>query len=242
MFSYKKHGKYPIASDGDKKVYLNENKMTIDSSFKTSGKFELYPRDDGERICGYITGSSGAGKTTWIANYCKKYHKIYPKAPIYLFSEKQEDPNIDKLQYIKRIIIDDDILEIAEIPLENYLENTLLIFDDYIDLPKSYLIPIMSLIRRVLKLGRQYKISCLVVSHIINPTTNREFTREILLESHFVVWFNQDNTRGINYYLKTYAGLDTKKIQDIQNTNGRVIIHSNRYPQYIITEKEIFKI
>ena len=240
MFSYKKNN-YPIGIDGVKKIYLNESEMK-DGSKINGSNIQFYPRDDKERQCGYICGSSGAGKTTWITEYAKKYHSIYPKAPIYMFSEKDDDPTIDGLKFIKRILIDDNIVEIADIPLDNYLQNTLLIFDDYIDLKKVYLTPIMALIRRVLKLGRQYKISCLIVSHIMNPTSNREFTRELLLESHFVVWINQDNTHGTNYYLKTYSGASKAMIEKINNVKGRYIVHSKRYPQYIITEKEIFKI
>lgn len=239
MFSYtKSQNLKPIAHDFNKVVYLNEDREP--NSIKTNQEFNLMPRNDGERELIYITGSSGCGKTTFIKNYCELYHKIYPKAPIYLFSEKLEDISIDVLKYVKRVLINENISEIAQIPLENYLHNTLLLFDDYDDLQKQYLIPIQQLISRVLKLGRQYKISCLIVSHLINPTKNREFNRNILLEVQKVIFFKNDNTYGNKYYLKTYGGLDQKQINKVLSKDTRYIIFNNRYPNYFITKKEIF--
>jgi energy-coupling factor transporter ATP-binding protein EcfA2 len=240
MFSYKKTNK-AIAKDGNKKIYLNESLIEEGSSL-SGEKIELIPREDNERTCIYITGSSGVGKTTWIKNFTQAYHKLYPKAPVYLFSEKTEDPSIDKLKFIRRIVINEKITEIVEIPLNNYLEHTLFILDDYIDIQKPFLTAIMTLARKILKLGRQYKLSLMMVSHIINPTTNREFTREVLLESHYVIFFNNDNIRGTTYYWKHYAGLDDKTIQEIKRKKGRVVIHHTRFPQYVITEQEIFNI
>lgn len=239
MFSHTKTPKNkPIAHDFNKIVYLNEDREP--NSIKTNAEFHLIPRHDGERELIYITGSSGCGKTTFIKNYCELYHTIYPKAPIYLFSEKLEDPSIDSLKFINRIIIDENISEIAEIPLESYSHNTMLLFDDYDDLQKQYLIPIQNLISRVLKLGRQYKISALIVSHLINPIKNREFNRHILLECEKIVFYKNDNTYGNKYYLKTYGGLDNKQINKVLCKDTRYIIFYNRYPNYFITKKEIF--
>lgn len=239
MFSNtKSQNSKPIAHDFNKIVYLNEDREP--NSIKTNQEFNLLPRNDGERELIFITGSSGCGKTTCVKNYCELYHKIYPKAPIYLFSEKLEDVSIDCLKYINRVVINENISEIAEIPLENYLPNTLLLFDDYDDLQKQYLMPIQQLISRVLKLGRQYKISCLIVSHLINPTKNREFNRNILLEVQKVIFFKNDNTYGNKYYLKTYGGLDQKQINKVLSKDTRYIIFNNRYPNYFITKKEIF--
>lgn len=241
MFSHTKSlNSKPIAHDFNKIVYLNEDKEP--NSIKTNNEFHLMPRHDGERELIYITGSSGCGKTTFIKNYSELYHKIYPKSPIYLFSEKLEDPSIDSLKFINRIIIDQNISEIAEIPLENYLPNTLLLFDDYDDLKKEYLLPIQNLISRVLKLGRQYKLSAMIVSHLINPTKNREFNRNILLEVQKVIFFKNDNTYGNKYYLKTYGGLDNKQINKVLSMDTRYIIFNNRYPIYFLCKKEIFTV
>jgi energy-coupling factor transporter ATP-binding protein EcfA2 len=241
MFSHTKSlNSKPIAHDFNKIIYLNDDREP--NSIKTNNEFHLMPRNDGERELIYITGSSGCGKTTFIKNYCELYHKIYPKSPIYLFSEKLEDPSIDILKYINRIIIDENINEIAEIPLENYLPNTLLLFDDYDDLQKQYLTPIQNLISRVLKLGRQYKISAMIVSHLINPTKNREFNRNILMEVQKTIFFKNDNTYGNKYYLKTYGGMDKKQIDNVLSKDTRYIIFNNRYPNYFITKKEIFTV
>ena len=239
MFSNKRSiDNRPIAHDFNQVIYVDENKQP--NSIKTNHEFHLIPRSDGERELIYITGSSGCGKTTFIKNYCELYHKIYPESPIYLFSEKIEDVSIDGLKFINRVVIDNNISEIADIPLENYLPNTLLIFDDYDDLQKQYLAPIQSLISRVLKLGRQYKISAMIVSHLINQTKNREFNRNILLECQKIVFFKNDNTYGNTYYLKTYGGLDNKQIKKVLSKDTRYIIFNNRYPNYFITKHEIF--
>jgi len=230
----------PIAHDFNQVIYVDENKEP--NSIKTDREFHLMPRSDGERELIYITGSSGCGKTTFIKNYCELYHKIYKKAPIYLFSEKLEDPSIDNLKFIKRIVIDKKINEISNINFESYLQNTLLLFDDYDDIKKDYLEPIQNLISRVLKLGRQYKISAMIVSHLINPTKNREFNRNILLECQKIVFFKNDNTYGNRYYLKTYGGLDKKQIDKVLSKDTRYIIFNNRYPNFFITKYEIFTV
>ena len=241
MFStIKTNNNIPIAHDFNKIIYLDENNQP--NSIKTSNEFNILPRQDGERELIYITGSSGCGKTTFIKNYCELYHKIYPKSPIYLFSEKLEDRSIDGLKFINRIIIDENITEISNIPLENYINNTLLIFDDYDDLQKIYLEPIQNLISRILKLGRQYKISAMIVSHLINPTKNREFNRNILLECQKIIFFKNDNTYGNKYYLKTYGGLEKKQIDNVLSKDTRYIIFNNRFPNYFITKKEIFTV
>ena len=42
-----------------------------------------------------------------MAQYVQEYHKTFKNNMIYLISENEEDPAFDKLDFVKRIIIED---------------------------------------------------------------------------------------------------------------------------------------
>jgi hypothetical protein len=47
----------------------------------------------------YAFGTSGCGKSIWTGNYMCEYQQKHPKNPIFLFSEKDNDPAFEGIQY-----------------------------------------------------------------------------------------------------------------------------------------------
>ena len=138
-----------------------------------------------ERSVFMICGMSGSGKSTYTAKLCKVYHNQYPDNKIILFSNKPSDPVFDRLAYVDRITITEDLLT-DQITL-NELENSLVIFDDVEcttnkDIDKE----LMRISDLILQQGRSYKTSFVYITHQSN---NYKATRNILNECHSVTVF-----------------------------------------------------
>tara|TARA_R110000850_G_scaffold84115_1_gene180504 strand:+ start:656 stop:1588 length:933 start_codon:yes stop_codon:yes gene_type:complete len=165
-----------------------------------------------ERSVFMVAGMSGSGKSTYTAQLCKTYHKQYPDNNIVLFSNKPEDPVFDRLSFVDRVVITDDLLK-EPITL-NELENSLVIFDD-VECTTSKEID-KELIRisdLILQQGRSYKTSFVYISHQSN---NYKATRNILNEAHSVTIFPAMVTRySLNYLLGKYFGFTKEEITKI---------------------------
>ena len=165
-----------------------------------------------ERSVFMVCGMSGSGKSTFTAKLCKVYHNQYPDNKIILFSNKPSDPVFDRLSYVDRITITEDILK-DPITL-NELEKSLVVFDDVEcttnkDIDKE-LIRISDLI---LQQGRSYKTSFVYITHQSN---NYKATRNILNECHSITVFPAMVTKySLTYLLKSYFGFDKPEIAKI---------------------------
>lgn len=240
MFSNKKtKGSRLIAENDTDYIFLNPEGES--NQIKSYSKFEIIPKQNGRESL-YVTGKSGSGKTTWICNYVKKYHKIFPKNDIYLFSGKSldgdttNDDGYDKLKYLNTIPIDDRLLDD---PIEmNELKDSLVIFDDVEKISNKKLLEIIyNLISKILNIGRSSHISCILVSHLINP--KMKHTRDILLEVDWVVFFKNSNVYGDKYFLKHYAGVSEKKIDELFQMKTRAYVYHKNFPSFLITDHEI---
>src|SRR5947209_833054 len=125
-----------------------------------------------------ISGMNGVGKSTFIAAYCRQYHKLFPKNTIYLFSRKDNDEAFYDIE-MKRIKLDEQILEV-EYEIKD-LSNSLCIFDDTDTLGKDISAKVQKIRDDLLECGRSYGIYLCCVSHqILNYTK----TRNLILESN----------------------------------------------------------
>tara|TARA_R110002049_G_scaffold50456_1_gene143267 strand:- start:272 stop:1207 length:936 start_codon:yes stop_codon:yes gene_type:complete len=171
-----------------------------------------------ERSVFMICGMSGSGKSTYTAALCKTYHQQFPKNRIILFSNKPEDPVFDRLSYIDRITISDDLLKDPITLIE--LKNSLVLFDD-VECTTSKEID-KELIRisdLILQQGRSYKCSFVYITHQAN---NYKATRNILNEAHHVVVFPSMCTRySLNYLFGKYFGFDKQTISKICKVPSR---------------------
>jgi chromosomal replication initiation ATPase DnaA len=151
-----------------------------------------------ERFVGYIVGASGSGKSYFIREWCKEYHKKFKKNPIYLFSALSEDDTLDTIKP-QRIMLDDAFIN-DPVDLGMY-ENSLLIFDDCDSIAnKKIKDKVYIYLNAALNLGRHFNISIWCVNH--TPTGKRAESKTILNESHLVVFFPANFNRQLAYLLE----------------------------------------
>lgn len=187
----------------------------------------------------YITGKSGSGKSYhFIRPYIQEYHRFYPKNDIYLFSSKLEDPALDDLKYLKRVEIDEDMLE-NPVDLRQ-LKNSLLVFDDIEDFSDKKLTKeVLRLLEEVLRNGRSMNIFTLYTNH---QPTNYKSTRLMLHESTGIVIFPKSKVGGkhdYDYLLEKYVPLSKVNKNIIQNADSKFVFITKTNPNIIISDKYI---
>jgi len=158
----------------------------------------------------YISGSSGAGKSTWCANYALEYQREYPGNKVFLISVKEEDPAFDKVvPDLIRVPIERSIVGCG---LHNF-ENSLVIFDDFemIDDP-TLLKAVMKLKNDILKLGRSKHISCCSIQH--KSLGGKQSTTD-LNECNILVLFPDADLGECIKVLDRYCSLTKEQIDRI---------------------------
>ena len=184
----------------------------------------------------FISGSSGSGKSVFVARYIRELQKIYKKKKIYFFSQLEEDPVIDELKLI-RVSIDADIVDNPpDIKNFEHKDGSLLVFDDFDTLTPPILKQLMVFINMVLSCGRHYNIECIITSHLSNRGA---MYRNIMLESQTFTVYPGSSNYFITYMLKQYMGITDKKIiNDILHARSRWVMLYRNYPQLYITENK----
>jgi energy-coupling factor transporter ATP-binding protein EcfA2 len=229
----KNNGKIVSVYSGadNKKIKKEFTSMVLDDK----AMFQQTVDTGAEREILYITGASGSGKSTYIANYIKQYKKIYKKNSVYVFSALKDDEALDSIG-VKRIRIDNDLIE-NPILVEDF-ENSLVIFDD-IDVisNKKHREAVYSILNQIAEVGRHYKIGCAISNHL---PTSRDL-RRIINECHSVTYFPHSGSfRGLKYLLMEHMGLDKKDIDKIKKTKSRWATIFKNYPQIVMTQKNIY--
>jgi hypothetical protein len=247
MFNFSKIGnKIGVINNSTKykrknKIYINNDKpydadiiKEFDNINLTDGEIMLSPDKDDERITIYVCGSAGSGKSYFVAQYCEQYHKTFKDNMIYLISENDSDPVFDKLDYVRRIIIDD----MYENPLDwKEFQDCLIIFDD-IDSIKGKLGKTIDDLRdKLLKNSRKFKVSVISTSHDACGVK----LKSVLNESKIIVFFMINYNRSLKYLLENYLGLEKTAIQKLKKNAGssRWTAYVKGFPSYIIQQKMI---
>jgi DNA replication protein DnaC len=221
----------------DKNQYIYFNPEGTPNTFETDSEIELIPSNKAREIL-YVTGPSGSGKSHFASKYVEKFCEIFPDSKILLFSRKDSDKVFDDIKQIKRIKIDKELVDAKINILTSCKENTLLIFDDIDSLPKEYWECIAAMIYDLCEVGRSYKIYGIITSHLVN-SNNKKFSRIILNEAHYVVFFPKTNIKGNKYFLENYCGLEKNAIKELLNKNTRAITIHRNYPNFYISKFEI---
>ena len=201
-------------------------------------KFQLIPDTTKERTIGYLTGASGSGKSTFTRMYCEQWRKKYKDGEIYLFSNLKEDESLDSIKP-KRITIGDNLIN-DPIQMSD-LANSLVIFDDVDCIKhKAHREAVVKVMNEVLEVGRHSHggdrgISCIITNHL---PTDRQFTRRILNEAHWCVYFPHSGIgRQTTYMLENYLGLSKDLITKIRRMKTRWCCVFRNYPMFYMTER-----
>lgn len=229
-------------SKTDKKIdtisYLkNDDNGFIDLELKEDLRFELapIPKSELERICLYVAGESGSGKSYYIREYVKRYNKLFPKNPIYLISYLKKDKTLDEFKKIIRVEWEnlDFLTDCLKEEFFESLSNSFVIFDDVCSIVnKNQKTIIYKLIHKILRIGRHNNISTAVVSHELYANNELKL---ILNECHIIVWFPKRlNYRKQKYLLEKYFGLSKEQIQKITEIKDRSISYIKLFDDKII--------
>ena len=228
----------------DKKVFMNNEDDNIKNSYKSletppAEYFQLVKDPEAERICLYIVGASGSGKSYWTTEFVKEFKKTNKNKKIYLISPITDDTNINSLKAIRLNPEGDTFIQ--EPPECEDFKDSLLICDDieaYSN--KKTIVRIMNLINSILTTGRHHNVSLLFIVH---NATQGNMTKLLLLESQGIVMFPQNMTgRSAKYLLDQYLGLDKEQIKKIKQMKSRAITVMKTYPMIIVSENEIFNL
>jgi hypothetical protein len=240
-FSLKKGSREAFKVKGGKlsghMVRVNEqsNQDNFPEIIVQDGTLQKVPSYE-ERECIFVTGASGAGKSTWTGQYAREYKRKYPNNNLVLFCPKLDDPALNELNPIRINLCEQNFID-PETKLNiDELENTLCIFDDIEGIAdKQIKDAVQSLRDQILVIGRSKHISCVTISHLI---TDHKNTRYSIMESQFVVFFPAGGTNmQITRFLKSYCGLDRNAIHRIlRETPSRYIILHKMYPFYVIAK------
>lgn len=227
----KKQLKVYITDDEDEHKHI---KFFKELELSKNEKFYIIPDIKGDRDAIYIVGKNGSGKSYWIRDYVINYHNIHKKKPIYLFSSKKEDKNLDDLKYIKRVELDESFVEN---PLEyEELQDTFCIFDDIDALKGKLKDEIYYLRDTILNNGRSYKIDIISTSHDACGKINQT----ALNESHKIVFFLKNYNRTMKYFLEGYIGLEKEQIKKLRDNKTRATTFIKSYPNVIIQERNAY--
>lgn len=206
---------------------------------KGDGRIKLIPNTK-EREVLYVGGKSGMGKSWLAGEYSKKYKKMYPDNPIYMFSRKKEDPSIDQFVDVERFDIDDDLVNdpidfVEELVADN--DGCLVIFDDCNTLQdKKIKEACLALQNDCLEVGRDKKVNMVVTSHKLSDHKN---TKTILSECHYIIVNPSAAPRVLQYTLSEHVGLSNKQINRIKKLKKKtrwVAIYKD-HPTHVIYEK-----
>ena len=203
------------------------------------GKFMALPSEEiVERL--YITAPSGAGKSTWVANWLgrsrKIWHKKSDKKDIFIFSRVADDKPLDKFKPI-RIEIDEELLY-NPIEAED-LQDSVAIFDDIDTISNTQLRKnVITLRDDLLECGRHYNVRMLCTSHLM---LGGNTTKKMLNESTSVVFFPRSgNICQMRRFLQVYCGFEKDMIHKILNVPSRWVMVRKLYPMMVLHERGAF--
>lgn len=242
-----------IAKVADRVIYLDTENVTGLKRFgikpSSTHKFHLIPnmedvymenKGGNKRDTIYIAAPAGSGKSYQVADFARRYRKLYPKRKIYLFSLIKDDPAFEDIPKIIHYNDKDFLDQLEEsgkpLEMEDYAKS-LVIFDD-IDQLEDDVRKKMTFFRdRLLELGRHNNISVITTAHTI---TNYKQSRTLLNEADWVIFFPRSNFQSIRRYLKEYRGLDREQMNKIKHAPSRWTAVYQKYPTIIMNENEIY--
>jgi hypothetical protein len=192
--------------------------------------------DPEKRGVTFVFGAAGSGKSVFVRDQIIRFKNLFPKATVYLFSRKNEDPSLDDIKP-KRILIDDAIGD-EHINCDAFDPGSAIVFDDVDSLPKKQMEAVHAILKDVLNVGRQRRLYTWVTSHL---GSDYKRTREILNECQQIVFFpNGSSTYAIKYVLERYAGMDKQQIKKVLKLPSRWVSVRTHLPRVCVYQSGCF--
>jgi predicted AAA+ superfamily ATPase len=222
-------------SENDDDEYI---RFVKEIKLEGENKFELIQNTKADRDVIYYSGPSGVGKSHAMASYLRNYKKSFKDRPIYLFSEKESDDVLDSIKDLKRVKMDEQMIT-DPLDLKDFNEEPCcVIFDDIDSLEKKLKVAVYTLLNKLLKVGRSYKISVLVSSH---SSCDGHDTKSMLNESTIIVFYPTTYNRSIKYLCENYIGMNKFDIAKMRSHKSRWCAYIKTYPSCIVQEKNVWK-
>ena len=181
----------------------------------------------------YICGVSGAGKSTFSAEFIKEYLKHYKENEFYILSTVDEDKPLDKLEPIRI-----DLTSMLEDPIsiKDELHDSIVLFDDTATISNTIVRKACTnLLDSCIEIGRHYNTTVINTSHMI---LDYRSSRKMLNEATAVIIFCKAGSNIQNVkFLENYAGLDKFAIKKILNLPSRWVYIKRTPPQMVIYDK-----
>jgi hypothetical protein len=214
---------------------MNEISNDVKTQFSITPRFDMV-----ERIL--ICGQSGSGKSTIASNWIKDYLSIKDK-DVFLLSRVDEDKPLDEIKLLQRVDLKQFSVSPEEFALNGLdteeFKNSIVILDDIDTITdKKIFNNVIALRDDMLETGRHNDITMLCITHVLFQNKN---SKKPLNEATGVVLFPRSGSKyHIRRYLKEYCGLEEKQINRIMNLNSRYFYISRTYPNYVVSEREVF--
>lgn len=181
----------------------------------------------------WIVAPSNSGKSVFTAQYAADFKKRHPQSMLYVFSDVESDPVIDKLDPI-RIKLDHNIWEkpIQVSELKSKVDSpNLVIFDD-IDACTDRKVSkaILELRNSVMTRGRHEGLSVICTNHLTN---NGSETKKVINEATHIVLFPKASKIS-NYFTKNYISDDAEMINRALRQPSRWVCFSRTAPTFVL--------
>jgi hypothetical protein len=187
----------------------------------------------------YISGKSGSGKSFYTSLYLKRYSKMFPKNPIYVFSSLLEDKVIDECKNVVRINFKDEKFYKADYTDIQKFKDSLVLYDDTDMIADPFIqTKIKDLQNLILTTGRHAGVFCIITSHKCCAGIR---TALILAESQSITLFG--DSMGYNtmlYALQSGFGFTKKQVDEIRALDTRYVTVLRTAPICVMHEKGIF--
>lgn len=184
----------------------------------------------------YVAGPSGSGKSTHSSKYVEVYKKLFPEKMFLLFSRKDNDPILDKLNPT-RILINEELVNDPIDITKELSGGAIVLFDDVTTIQDDKVRKaVEKLMMDIMEVGRSYDVYIIITNHLVIPN-EKKFARTLLNEIQSITIFPKSGSaQQIRYALKTYFGFNNKQIDKVIGLPSRWVTIYKTYPQCVVYE------
>lgn len=204
---------------------------------------EIEPLIDMEkRQVSYIAGPAGSGKSTMAVKMIKRFLKVHPDKPFYLFSRSsyKDDPAFNGMR-VNQIMIDESLIKQPIDITKELPGGAIVLFDDVNTiLDDKVKKAVEKLMNDIMEVGRKFEVWIVITSHLVIPS-EKKFARTVMNEAQTLTVFPKSGSaQQITYALKQYFGLTKQQIEKIIQLPSRWVQISKSYPMYVVYEHGVY--